>query len=276
MTVPGKDGAMIEERITLRLIESESLRLLGRHISRSTLGEAHAAWKLRQGLSQEQREKTAKLSPSHFSVAAAGCNSKHKKVDALLSAAAKGLSVEDLKCELRDKKTDTEPKWRQMDCVHVEVKANADKIVFYAGSRFSLGGICVVADVETVLKGLMERGYLKQQDLSLVGRATVNPLVRISRQDLFAESVTTADGEQQICTVSEVKAAGSEVSVTSSVQADWSDVPAEGVEMDGVPFVQWKCCDKERYSLALGNKRRGVCRVCGEKVRCKVTKAGGK
>ncbi|MBN1815033.1 MAG: hypothetical protein JXA14_24575 [Anaerolineae bacterium] len=180
VTVPGKDGAMIEERITLRLIESESLRLLGRHISRSTLGEAHAAWKLRQGLSQEQREKTANLSPSHFSVAAAGCNSKHKKVDALLSAAAEVLTVEDLKRELRDEKTDTEPKWRQMDCVHVEVKANADKIVFYAGSRFSLGGICVIADVETVLKELMAHGYLKRQDLSLVGKTKVNPLVRIT------------------------------------------------------------------------------------------------
>lgn len=49
---------------------------------------------------------------------------------------------------------------------------------------------------------------------------------------------------------------------------DWADVPelAHTTTIDGVPFEQMSCCDKERSVMLLTGTARGQCRVCEKKL----------
>jgi DNA adenine methylase len=50
---------------------------------------------------------------------------------------------------------------------------------------------------------------------------------------------------------------------------DWSDITHRDASLDGVPFEQLDCCDKERIGLVLAARSRCLCRVCGSKVTLK-------
>jgi len=47
---------------------------------------------------------------------------------------------------------------------------------------------------------------------------------------------------------------------------DWSDVPHDRITVDGVPFDDLVCCEKETVALMVSGNRKGECRVCGKKV----------